>query len=83
MVTRDGKVYAFVKDGNSYFLGRFNADLSLDAKSSDPISQNSDITFFGEKIYLTGKSGTGDTTTIQVFNAADLKLLKTITPPAN
>lgn len=83
MVSRNGKIYAFIKDGNSYFLGRFNADMTLDAKSSDPISQNSDITFFGEKIYLTGKSGTGDSTTIQVFNSGDLSLLKTITPPAN
>ncbi|MCB1167161.1 MAG: hypothetical protein KDK33_13450, partial [Leptospiraceae bacterium] len=82
MIARDGKVYAFMKDGNNYYLGRWNADLTLDAKSSDPISQNSDVTFYGDKIYLTGKSGTGEATTIQVFNASDLKLIKTITPPS-
>ena len=40
------------------------------------------LTFYKEKIYLTGKPRSGENTTIQVFNRADLKLAKTIEPPA-
>lgn len=76
-----GKIYAFeVKEGQ-YYLSRFNADLTLDARSSEPISGDSDVTFFNEKIYVTGKESTGSVTNIKVFNRADLKHLKTITPP--
>jgi len=79
-VYRDGKIYAFEIFNGQHYLSRFNIDLTLDARSSDPISTNSDITFYRDKIYLTGKSQNGDVTTIAVFNKADLKLIKTLNP---
>lgn len=80
LILNQGKIYAFeVKEGQ-YYLSRFNPDLTLDARSSLPISGDSDITFYVEKIYVTGKEQNG-ATTIMVFNKADLKHLKTITPP--
>ncbi|MBW7858931.1 MAG: hypothetical protein H3C43_11715 [Leptonema sp. (in: Bacteria)] len=45
------------------------------------MSPYSEITFFKDKIYVTGQDKEGKPTTIQVFNRADLKLLKTIVPP--
>ncbi len=81
LISRDNKIYAFeVKDGQ-YYLTRFNPDLTVDARSSEPISGDSDVTFYNEKIYVTGKEQTGSVTNIRVFNRADLKHLKTITPP--
>ncbi len=82
MIIQDGKIYAIMEKDGEFFLARFNTDLTLDAQSSDPVSPYSDITFYKEKIYLTGKPRSGDKTTIQVFNKADLKIQKTIEPPA-
>jgi len=81
LILRDNKIYAIeIKDGN-YYLSRFNPDLSLDARSSEEISGDSDITFFNEKIYVTGKAQGAGATTIKSFNRSDLKVLKTIKPP--
>lgn len=81
LILRDNKIYGIeIKDGQ-YYLTRFNPDLSLDARSSEPISGDSDITFYNEKIYVTGKAQGAGATTIKAFNRTDLKHLKTITPP--
>lgn len=81
MILRDGKIYAVESFNGQYFLSRFNPDLTLDARSSEGMSPHSEITFFKDKIYVTGQDKDGRPTTIQVFNRSDLKLLKTITPP--
>ncbi|MBL8018989.1 MAG: hypothetical protein JNM27_04950 [Leptospirales bacterium] len=81
LILRDNKIYGIeIKDGQ-YYLTRFNPDLSMDARSSEPISGDSDITFYNEKIYVTGKAQGAGATTIKAFNRTDLKHLKTITPP--
>ena len=82
MIQKDGMIYAIMEKDGEYFLARFNNDLTVDAVSSAPVNLYSDITFYKEKIYLTGKPRSGENTTIQVFNRADLKLAKTIEPPA-
>ena len=81
LILRDNKIYGIeVKDGQ-YYLTRFNPDLSFDARTSEPINADSDITFYNDKIYVTGKAqGTG-ATTIKAYQRSDLKHLKTITPP--
>ncbi len=81
MILRDDKIYAIESYNGQYYLSRFNPDLTLDARSSDGMSPHSDITFFKDKIYVTGQDKDGKPTTIQVFSRADLTLLKTITPP--
>lgn len=78
MIAQDNKLYVIQSKDKKYYLARFNQDLTLDASSSNAISPNSDVTFYGEKIYLTGKSGTGEQTTITVLNKADLKVIKVI-----
>ncbi|MEQ9363614.1 MAG: P83/100 family protein [Leptospirales bacterium] len=82
MISKDGKIYAIMEKDGEHYLARFNPDLTLDVASSAPVNLYSDITFYKEKIYLTGKPRSGESTTIQVFNRGDLKLVKTIEPPA-
>ncbi len=81
LILRDNKIYAIeIKDGQ-YYLARFNPDLSFDARTSEPINPDSDVTFFNEKIYVTGKAQGAGATTIKAYQRSDLKHLKTITPP--
>lgn len=81
MILRDGKIYAVETFRGQYFLSRFNPDLTLDARSSEGMSPHSEITFFKDKIYVTGQDKDGRPTTIQVFQRSDLKLIKSIVPP--
>jgi hypothetical protein len=73
-------VYAFEIHRNLYYLSRFKKDMTLDARSSIAVNPDSDITFFNEKIYVTGKKNNGEMTTIQVLSRKDLSALKTIDP---
>ena len=82
MIYKDEKIYAIMEKDGEHYLARFNQDLTMDVASSAPVNLYSDITFYKDKIYLTGKPRSGESTTIQVFNRADMKLLKTIEPPA-
>ncbi len=82
MINKDEKIYAIMEKDGEHYLARFNTDLTLDAASSVPVNLHSDITFYKEKIYLTGKPRSGESTTIQIFKRADLELIKTIEPPA-
>ncbi|MBE7437530.1 MAG: hypothetical protein HS115_03665 [Spirochaetales bacterium] len=81
---RDGKIYSIIQENGSYYLARHTPALALEAKSSAPISEDSKITFFQEKIYVTGKgTAANKDTTIQVFNKADLKQSRVIVPKPN
>ncbi|MCB1173401.1 MAG: hypothetical protein KDK39_07550 [Leptospiraceae bacterium] len=75
---RDGKIWAIIIDGGKHYIGRFNPDLTLEAKATEDINPYSDITFTKEKLYITGTPAEGQPTTIRIFNRADLKLVKTI-----
>lgn len=49
---REQNIYAIIKQEGKYFLGKFNTDLKLEAKSSQEVSQDSFITFFEDSIYI-------------------------------
>lgn len=80
IVYRDGKLYAFEKYKNEVYLSRFNGDLTLDARSSSPVNTNSEITFYKDKIFLTGKPADNEPTVIWILKRDDLQVQKSIKP---
>lgn len=80
MVYTDEKIYVIEKHEGNYHLTRFNPDLTVDIRSSAPVEENSEITFFKDKIYITGKGKGEGKTTIKIFGRQDLKMLKTLAP---
>ena len=80
LIIKEDKIYAFEKVKDQVFLTRFNNDLTVDAKSSEPVNTSSEITFFNDKIFLTGKPSETDETVIRVLLKSDLKVTKTIKP---
>ncbi|PJZ54528.1 P83/100 family protein [Leptospira adleri] len=80
MIVKGDEIYAFEEVQEKYYLSRFGKDLKKQAKSSEEISPNSNVTFYGEKIYVTGKEEGSGSVQITVFNKADLKLIKKIKP---
>lgn len=80
MINRDDKIYVVEKFQDKYHVSRFKSDLTFEARSAEGIEENSEITFFGDKLYVTGKPKEGDKTTIKVFKKEDLSLIKTIAP---
>ncbi|HMZ57677.1 MAG TPA: hypothetical protein PL048_02810 [Leptospiraceae bacterium] len=44
------------------------------------MNTSSEVSFFKEKIFLTGKSNESDETTIRVIQRSDLKVLKSLKP---
>lgn len=80
MIYKENKIYAFeIFEGKTY-LSTFNSDLTLDKRSSDPISPYSEVSFYYDKIYLTGKSPNNDNPEIMVLKKEDLQVLKVIKP---
>ncbi len=79
IIYRDNKIYTIEQNKDQYYLVRFNEKLELDARSSNPIHPHSEITFFKDKIYLTGSEKSSQVP-IQVYSRNDLKLLKIIEP---
>lgn len=80
LVYKDKQIYAIEKYNDKYYLSRFNENLELQTRSSSNIFEFSKITFFKDKIYLTGSEKDGNVP-IQVFDRKDLKLLKVIQSP--
>ncbi len=80
MINREDKIYVVEKFKDKYHVARFKSDLTFEARSTEAIEENSEITFFGDKLYVTGKPKEGDKTTIKVFKKDDLSLIKTIAP---
>ncbi len=80
MIIKGEEIYAFEERNGKYFLSRFDKGLKKTSGSEEEISPNSNVTFFGEKIYVTGKEEGSGKTEIAVFNKADLKLIKKIKP---
>lgn len=78
---RDGKVYAFeVSQDKKIYLSRFTEDLELEARSSEPVNLNSDISFNKSKIFVTSKLQGNEATSIMVLNKEDLKMTKNFKP---
>jgi hypothetical protein len=80
LILKEDKIYAFEKVKDQVYFTRFNSDLTVDAKSSEPVNTSSEITFFNEKIFLTGKPSETEETVIRVLQKSDLKVTKTIKP---
>lgn len=72
---KDNKIYAIVKDGEDFYLGKFDTDLKLISKSKEKINQNTFITFFDKYIYINREDKT-----IIVLNENDLSLNDVIKP---
>ena len=79
LIYKDNLIYAIEELDGKYYLSRFNDKLELQDRSSSNINPHSEITFFKDKIYLTG-SGTDSNIPIQIYNRKDLKLIKVIQP---
>ncbi|TGL40916.1 P83/100 family protein [Leptospira perdikensis] len=80
MINREDKIYVIEKVKDKYHVARFKSDLTFEKRTEEPVEENSELTFFGDKVYVTGKPKEGDKTTIKVFKKEDLSLLKTIAP---
>ncbi|EPG65303.1 hypothetical protein EHQ61_05440 [Leptospira wolffii] len=80
MIIKGEEIYVFEERNGKYFLSRFDKGLKKVAGTEEEISPNSNVTFYGEKIYVTGKEEGSGKTEITVFNKADLKLVKKIKP---
>lgn len=80
LMVREDKIYAFEKVKDQIFFTRFNPDMSMDARSSEPVGTNSEVTFFNDKIFLTGRGSEQEETVIRVMQKSDLKITKTIKP---
>jgi len=72
---KDGFIYVIVKDGEDYYLGKFDTDLKLVAKSKDRVHQNSFITFYEDSIFINRED-----MTIIVLKKGDLSLDGVIKP---
>jgi len=79
LIYKDNLIYAIEELDGKYYLSRFNDKLELQDRSSSNINPHSEITFFKDKIYLTG-SGIDSNIPIQIYNRKDLKLIKVIQP---
>ncbi len=72
---RENHIYAIIKEGDTYFLGKFDSDLKLVAKSTEKIYLNTFITFFEKNVYINREDRS-----IMILNVDDLKLSDVIKP---
>lgn len=80
IVYRDGKIYAFEKYKNEVYLSRFNGNMVLEARSSEPVGTTSELSFFKDRIFLTGKPSNEEDTVIRILQRDDLKVVKSLKP---
>ena len=79
--TMDGKIYTFeLGNDKKIYLSRFTEDLVFEARSSEPVNINSDITFNKGKIFVTSKLQNSSSTSITVLNKDDMTVLKNFKP---
>jgi len=72
---KDNHIYAIVKDGETFYLGKFDTNLKLVAKSTEKLHANTFITFFDKFIYINREDKT-----IIVLKQEDLSLSDVIKP---
>ena len=80
LLLRNNKLYVFTQKKEKYHLARLDTNMNREAESKDPINPYSEITFYKNKIFLTGQSKAGSKTTIHVFKLQDLSTIKIIRP---
>jgi len=72
---KDNNIYTIIKDQETYYLGKFDSNLKLIAKSSEKINANTFVTFFDKFIYINREDKT-----IIVLKEDDLTLSDVIKP---
>ena len=73
--TRDGFVYAILFDDGQHYLGRFDGNLKLVARSKVEVDRDTFISFFEDSIYINSKDKK-----VIVLNKEDLSLVGEVTP---
>jgi hypothetical protein len=74
------ELYAFEFEKGSYYISKFDKGLRRLIRSDREINPDSNLTFYGKKIYVTGKAETGNAVDIRIFNKDDLKFIGKIKP---
>jgi hypothetical protein len=74
------ELYAFEFEKGSYYISKFDKGLRRLIRSDREINPDSNLTFYGKKIYVTGKAETGNAVDIRIFNKEDLKFIGKIQP---
>jgi hypothetical protein len=72
---REGSIYAILYDDGRHFLGRFNEDLKLVARSKVEIDRDTFISFFEDSIYINRKDKA-----VIVLQRDDLSLVGEVAP---
>lgn len=72
---RENNIYAIIREGNSFYLGKFDQELKLVSRSKEKISEDTFITFFDEFIYINREDKS-----IIVLNKNDFSLAGEIKP---
>ncbi|MGQ9847757.1 MAG: P83/100 family protein, partial [Bacteroidales bacterium] len=72
---RDGNIYAIVIENGKFYLGCFDTNLTLIAKSQKEVNENTFISFWDNYIYINRVDKT-----IMVLNKKTLQLIGTIHP---
>jgi hypothetical protein len=72
---REGFIYVIINERGKYYLGRFDTNLRLSAKSSEEISEDTFVSFYDDFIYINRKDKA-----IIVLNKNDLSLLDVVKP---
>lgn len=72
---KEGFIYAIMYDNGTFYLGRFDGELKLAAKSKEKINENTFISFYEDFIYINSEDKR-----ILVLKKSDLSLVDTIRP---
>lgn len=72
---RDGNIYAIVIENGKFYLGCFDTNLTLLAKSQEEVNENTFISFWDNHIYINRVDKT-----IMILNRQTLQLIGTIHP---
>ncbi|HOF00823.1 MAG TPA: P83/100 family protein [Spirochaetota bacterium] len=70
---KDENIYAILKQGDKYYLGKFDDKLNLLCQSVERVDQDTFISFYEEYIYINGANKD-----VLILNKSDLTLVKKI-----
>ncbi len=79
LIVKGEELYAFEEENGKVYFSKFDKELKRVLRSDTEVSPNSNVTFYGQKIYITGKEDSSNTD-IKIFKKDDLKFLKKIQP---
>lgn len=74
------ELYAFEFEKGAYYISKFDKGLRRLIRSDKDVNPDSNLTFYGKKIYVTGKAENGNAVDIRIFNKDDLKFITKIQP---